>query len=271
VAVVTGGGGGIGGALSRALVAGGAKVLITDLDGPAASKVAEAIHRNGLGSAIAAQGDASSEADLRTLIARAEGELGPVALFFANAGIGAGGGMSDDPDWMEAIDVNLMAHVRAARVLVPLWLERGEGYFVATASAAGLLSQIGMAPYSVTKHAAVAFAEWLSITYGARGIRVSCVCPMGVDTAMLSSGLVSSRDERLAARVVAAAGAVMSPADVADEVLKAVALERFLVLPHPEVLEFYQRKGADYDRWLAGMRRLQEQTASATDNADGCG
>jgi NAD(P)-dependent dehydrogenase (short-subunit alcohol dehydrogenase family) len=153
------------------------------------------------------------------------------------------------------------AHILAARKLVPGWVERGEGYWLTTASAAGLLTQIGSAPYSVTKHAAVAFAEWLSVTYGDRGLGVSCLCPMGVNTAMLNAGLDSGGDEGLGTRVVAAAGDVLEPEDVAGAVVEALREERFLVLPHPEVLEFFRRKGADYDRWLKGMRRLQATVA----------
>ena len=145
----------------------------------------------------------------------------------------------------------------AARRLVPEWVERGEGYFLATASAAGLLTQIGSAPYAVTKHATVAFAEWLSVTYGDRGVRVSCLCPMGVNTAMFQGGLDLPEDESLGLRTVAAAGQVLEPEDVADAVVDGLRAERFLILPHPEVLEFFRRKGSDYDRWIAGMRRLQ--------------
>jgi NAD(P)-dependent dehydrogenase (short-subunit alcohol dehydrogenase family) len=151
------------------------------------------------------------------------------------------------------------AHVLAARRLVPGWLERGEGYFVSTASAAGLLTQIGDVVYSVTKHAAVAFSEWLSITYGDRGLRVSCLCPMGVNTPLLNMGLEMEDSHGLGARVVAAAGRVLEPEQVADEVVQAIREERFLILPHPEVAEFLRRKGDDPERWLAGMRRLQAQ------------
>jgi len=149
--------------------------------------------------------------------------------------------------------------VLAAKRLLPGWLERGEGYFLATASAAGLVTQIGSAPYAVTKHAAVAFAEWLSVTYGDRGLRVSCLCPMGVNTAMLNAG----GEENVASATVTTAGAVLEPEDVAEVVVEAMRDERFLVLPHPEVLTFFQRKGSDYDRWIAGMRRLQ-RTVSGT-------
>jgi len=163
----------------------------------------------------------------------------------------------DTPDevWDRAFAVNVRAHVIAARRLLPGWLDRGEGYFIATASAAGLLTQIGSAPYAVTKHAAVAFAEWLTVTYGDRGVRVSCLCPMGVRTAMLAG-------EELSHRVVRSAGEVLEPSDVADAVVAAIDREQFLILPHPEVLTFFQRKGLDYERWLSGMRRLQARTAT---------
>jgi NAD(P)-dependent dehydrogenase (short-subunit alcohol dehydrogenase family) len=178
-------------------------------------------------------------------------------VFFANAGVAIGEDPISTPDevWDQAFAVNVRAHVLAARRLLPGWLERGEGYFVATASAAGLLTQIGSAPYAVTKHAAVAFAEWLSVTYGERGIRVSCLCPMGVRTAM-------TQGDELAHRVVRSAGAMLEPEEVADVVVAAIDREQFLILPHPEVLTFFQRKGMDYDRWLAGMRRLQAGTES---------
>ncbi len=254
VAVVTGAGGGIGAALARRLVTAGACVVAADLDGDRAHTVAAE-----LGDAAAGfGGDVSAEADLRGLLALAEERFGPVDLYCANAGISGDTGIGDDAGWERILDVNLMAHVRAARLLVDGWLERGGGYFVATASAAGLLTQIGTAPYSVTKHAAVGFAEWLSVTYGDRGIGVSCLCPMGVNTAMFNAGIDADDDAAaLSARVVAHAGDVLEPEDVADCVLEAIAEERFLILPHPEVLEFYRRKGADYDRWLRGMRRLQ--------------
>jgi NAD(P)-dependent dehydrogenase (short-subunit alcohol dehydrogenase family) len=164
--------------------------------------------------------------------------------------VGTGGGPeADDAAWELAWDVNVMAHVRAARALLPEWLERGEGRFVSTVSAAGLLTMIGAAPYSVTKHGALAFAEWLSLTYRHRGVRVHAVCPQGVRTSMLDS---TGPAGDLVLRPTA-----IEPEDVAEAVLDGIAAERFLILPHPEVLEFFQRKASDYDRWLAGMRRLQ--------------
>ena len=254
VVVVTGGASGIGRALARRFASeGAASVVVADLDGAGAEAVAAE-----LPGALGVRCDVTSDDDVGALIARAESEYGPIDLFCANAGVGSGSGLeAADEVWDAAWNVNVRAHVLAARRLVPGWVERGHGYFVSTASAAGLLSQIGDAPYSVSKHAAVAFAEWLSLTYGDRGLRVSCLCPMGVNTAMLNAGLSLEDSQGLGARVVAAAGRVLEPEDVADEVVRAIGEERFLVLPHPEVGEFLRRKGADPDRWLAGMRRLQ--------------
>lgn len=240
VAVVTGAGGGIGAALAQALTDAGARVTTTDLQGD-----------------VDVIADASRNEDLASVLEHAGGAAA-VDLYCANAGIFGPRGIGADDEWAQMLDVNVLAHVRAARLLMPSWLERGSGYFVATASAAGLLTQVGAAPYSVTKHAAVGFAEWLSITYGDRGIGVSCLCPMGVNTNMLTAGLESDDPAAiLSANVVTAAGAVLEPEQVAERVLEAIASETFLVLPHPEVLDFYRRKGADYDRWIRGMRRLQ--------------
>ncbi|MFC4377631.1 SDR family oxidoreductase [Nocardia halotolerans] len=256
VAVVTGGGGGIGAALAERLVAGGARVVVADIDADSAAKVAGALGDK----AVAVGGDVADEQVIAVLIATAEREFGPVDLYFANAGIGGGPGLdSTEAQWAAAIDVNVMAHVRAAKLLVPGWVERGSGYFVTTASAAGLLTQLGSAPYSVTKHAAVGFAEWLSVTYGDQGVRVSCLCPMGVDTRLLSGDLIPEDPDAaaFAIKAVKTAGAVLSVEEVADTVVEAMAAEHFLILPHPEVLQMYRNKGSDYDRWIAGMRRFQ--------------
>ncbi|MDO3647075.1 SDR family oxidoreductase [Nocardia mangyaensis] len=256
VAIVTGAGAGIGAALAHRLVAGGVRVVVADLDPDTAAKVAGELGAN----AVAVGGDVGDEQVVAELIAVAEREFGPVDLYFANAGIGGGPGLdSTEEQWAAALNVNVMAHVRAARLLVPGWVERGSGYFVSTASAAGLLTQIGSAPYSVTKHAAVGFAEWLSVTYGDQGVRVSCLCPMGVDTRLLTGELIPDDPDAaaLAIKAVKTAGAVLSPEDVADTVVEAMAAEHFLILPHPEVLQMYRNKGSDYDRWLAGMRRFQ--------------
>lgn len=255
-AVVTGAAGGIGAALAQRLLERGARVLITDLDEARLQETATAFGLQHPDRVVARAADVSSEADLRDLLDLAAA-YGPVEMFFANAGVGGGPGLdASDAEWQRAIDVNVMAHVRAARLLVPGWLERGEGYFVSTASAAGLLTQLGSATYSVTKHGAVSFSEWLAVTYGDRGVRVSCLCPMGVDTDLLRGGMESSDAlERVAARAVTDAGGVLSPLDVANDVMAAVEQERFLVLPHPEVLEMYGRKAADRDRWIRGMQR----------------
>ena len=249
VAVVTGGASGIGRALAQAAAAEGASsVVVADLDGEAAFAVAQEIGGMGV------RCDVTREDDLRALLDR----TGPVDVFFANAGIAAGSDeQTPDEIWDRAFAVNVRAHVLAARMLVPGWLKRGSGCFVVTASAAGLLTQIGVAPYAVTKHAAVAFSEWLSITYGDRGIHVSCICPMAVDTPMARSGM-----DTAAMASVMAAGAVLTPEAVATAVIEGLAEERFLILPHPEVLEYFRRKASDYDRWLGGMRRLRQASES---------
>jgi NAD(P)-dependent dehydrogenase (short-subunit alcohol dehydrogenase family) len=246
--LITGAAGGIGRALALRCADEGARVAATDIQVDALARVGEELGAGHL--AVAA--DVTDSGAIERLISDVESRLGPVEVFFANAGVAIGEDPVDTPDevWDLAFSVNVRAHVLAARALLPGWLARGEGYFVATASAAGLLTQIGSAPYAVTKHAAVAFAEWLSVTYGDRGIRVSCLCPMGVRTAMLQG-------EELSHRVVKAAGEVLEPEEVADTVIAGIDAERFLILPHPEVLTFFQRKAMDYDRWLAGMRRLQ--------------
>jgi NAD(P)-dependent dehydrogenase (short-subunit alcohol dehydrogenase family) len=251
--VVTGAAGGIGRALALRCAAEGARVAVTDVNADGLRAVGEELGASG----VALPADITDERAVSELIERVESELGPVEVFFANAGVAIGEDPVDTPDevWDQAFAVNVRAHIQAARRLLPGWLERGEGYFVATASAAGLLTQIGSAPYAVTKHAAVAFAEWLSVTYGERGIRVSCLCPMGVRTAMLAG-------EELSHRVVRSAGDVLEPEQVADIVVAAIEREQFLILPHPEVLTFFQRKGLDYERWLSGMRRLQARTAA---------
>jgi NAD(P)-dependent dehydrogenase (short-subunit alcohol dehydrogenase family) len=252
VVVVTGAASGIGRAMARRFADEGARgVVVADLDGAGAQAVAQAIGDRALGVAT----DVADEAQVVDLVARAQDAFGPVDLFCANAGVAIGADeASPDAEWDLALAVNVRAHVYAARALLPTWLERGEGYFLATASAAGLLTQIGSAPYAVSKHAAVAFAEWLSVTYGDRGIRVSCLCPMGVRTAM-------TEGEGLATDIVATAGTMLEPEDVAAAVVEGLREERFLILPHPEVMTFLRRKVDDHERWLAGMRRLQARVA----------
>lgn len=260
VAVVTGGAGGIGAALAQRFLEHGAHVVVTDLDDLRVKEVVDRLERLAPGRVAGLAGDCSRESDVQAVLDLAEERFGPVDLYAANAGVGLGAGLeATETEWDTAIDVNLRAHVRAARLLVPGWVERGEGYFLTTASAAGLVTQIGSATYAVTKHAAVAFAEWLSVTYGNAGVAVSCLCPMGVNTNMLSSG-AESEDEtsRRGAKAVTEAGLVLEPLDVADVVLAGLETEEFLILPHPEVLEYFRRKGSDYDRWIDGMRRYQE-------------
>lgn len=257
VAVVTGGGSGIGNALAAAFAASGARVVVGDLDRAGADGTAARIRSSG-GSAIAARADAAATDDIAALITLAAHEFGPVDIYVANAGIIGAPGLGADEDWETILDVNLRAHIRTANQLVPQWISRGHGYFVSIASAAGLLSQIGAAGYTVTKHAAVGFAEWLAITYGDDGVGVSCVCPLGVDTPLLDAVRnATESDVRMSAASIVQSGSVIGADDVATATVDAVAADRFLVLPHPEVLDMYRRKGSDYDRWIAGMRRYQ--------------
>ena len=244
-AVVTGGGNGIGRALARRLAAGGARVVVNDLDAAAATAVADEIG----GSAVPA--DVSTEGGVLALVAAAREYLGEIDVYCSNAGIAAGtAAAGTDESWQRSWEVNVMAHVRAARELLPGWLDRQDGRMVITASAAGLLTMLGTAPYSVTKHAAVGYAEWLAVTYGHRGLRVHCVCPQGVRTSMLAG---SGR----AGDVVLKQGAI-EPEAVADAVWEGMADGRFLILPHPEVAGYYALRAEDTDKWLRGMNRLQQ-------------
>jgi len=248
--VVTGGGGGIGRAIARRFAAGGARVVVSDLNPEAAASVAAET------GGLAVSGDAGTEEGIRGLIAAARNYLGEIDVYCSNAGTIAGTGPeSPDDEWQRAWEVNAMAHVRAARELLPGWLARGRGTMVVTASAAGLLTMLGAAPYSVTKHAAVAFAEWLAATYAHRGLTVHCVCPQGVRTDMLAS---SGR-----AGEIVLVDTAIEPAQVADALWDAIAEGRFLVLPHPEVLGYYVRRAAETDKWLRGMSRLQQRIEEA--------
>lgn len=242
VVVVTGGASGIGAALARRYARDGARVVVADRDAAAARTVAAEIG----GTAQAC--DVAQEAQTIHLIDDTESRIGPIALFCANAGVSVRGGEElPDRDWQRLWDINLMAHVHAARALVPRMLARGKGRFLFTASAAGLLSQFD-APYAVTKHAAVAFAEWLSITYGDRGIVVSCLCPGGVDTPLFRAES-AQRQALMSAQVI-------SPEAVADVAVRGVAEGRALVLSHPDVQGFVERRATEHERWLRGMRRL---------------
>lgn len=261
-AVVTGAGHGIGRALATRLASEGAQVVVNDLDAAAAEDVAAEI------GGTPAPGDCASNKGVEQLINRATEALGGIDIYLANAGIdtASSSGQPDslqasDDDWARMLETNVMAHVRAARLLVPRWLETGGGRFVVTASAAGLLTMIGAAPYSVTKHAAVGFAEWLSVTYGNRGVVVQAICPQGVQTRMLDQAGplkdLLSRDDAL------------TPEQVADAWVQSLADDRFLVLPHPEVACYYAARAQDTDRWLAGMRRLQDKVDTLTATTQG--
>jgi len=244
VVVVTGGASGIGRALCVRFKAEGAKaVVVADVQAAAAAQVAKEV------GGVAIETNVARESDIQRLVKQTCDQFGAIDLFCSNAGIGEGGVEASDSDWQRSWEINVMAHVYGARAVLPAMLARGEGYLLQTVSAAGLLTQIGAAPYSVTKHAAQAFAEWLAITYGDRGIRVSALCPQGVRTPMLeaaSSGPGAFLVEN-----------AVTPEYVADCVVKALAEERFLILPHPEVAQYYTNRATDTSRWLKGMRRLQ--------------
>jgi NAD(P)-dependent dehydrogenase (short-subunit alcohol dehydrogenase family) len=253
-AVVTGGASGIGAALVRAFVAEGARVTVADIDEQGVQAVAEEV------GGAAVQTDVSRELELSKLVRRAEDANGPVDLFFSNAGVpGPGGGpleATDPGTWTQTWEVNVMAHVHAARAVLPGMLERGDGYLLNTASAAGLLTHVAALPYTITKHAAVALAEWLSINYRDAGIKVSCLCPQAVRTPMM----MATVDDSSGASVLAS-GEMLEPEDVARVTVEAIREERFLILPHPEVAKYMQVKASDPERWLAGMRRLRDPRA----------
>jgi len=244
VVVVTGGANGIGRALARRFAAEGAQVVVADLQIETASGFAAEI------AATAMRANMSQEAEVTRLVRDVEARFGRIDLFCSNAGIGVKGGFDAADDlWQRSWEVNLMAHVYAARAVVPGMLARGRGYLLQTVSAAGLLTQLGSAPYAVTKHAALAFAEWLAITYGDQGLKVSALCPQGVRTNMLRRAEFGGGSFILET--------ALEPDQVANAVVEGLAEERFLILPHPEVAEFFARKATDYERWLRGMRRLQ--------------
>jgi NAD(P)-dependent dehydrogenase (short-subunit alcohol dehydrogenase family) len=245
VVVVTGGANGIGRALCRRFAAEKAKaVFVADIDEAGAARVATEI------GGTPVRVDVAREADLHRLVKQVTDKHGSIDLFCSNAGIlFPGGEETSDADWQRIWNINVMAHVYGARAVLPGMLARKQGYLLQTVSAAGLLTIIGAAPYAVTKHAALAFAEWLAITYGDRGIKVSALCPIGVRTDMLLKD-----ESSVAASILQTA---IEPEQVADAVVKGLADEKFLILPHPEALEFFRRKASDYDRWLNGMRRLQ--------------
>ena len=250
-AVVTGGASGIGAAIARALAAAGARgVLVADLDAAGAAVVVDQLTAMGA-EAIARTVDVADPAAVAAMVAAAEQAFGGLDIVVSNAGIGTGEGVAAPvEEWQRSYEVNVLAHVHAARAALPGMLARGSGAFVHTCSAAGLLTMIGDAPYTVTKHAAVAFAEWLAITYGRQGIQVAALCPQGVDTALLHEA-----DEGIAGRAVRAAGPVLTADQVAADVVAALGDGRFLVLPHPEVAEHFKGKAAAPDRWIAALQR----------------
>lgn len=239
--VVTGAGGGIGAALARRFAAEGARVVVNDIDPVRTKAVADEI------GATAVPGDASEIVD-----AARDALDGTVDVYCANAGLASpGDAFADEEVWAAAWDVNVMAHVRAARTLLPDWLERGSGRFVSTVSAAGLLTMVGAAPYSTSKHGAYAFAEWLSLTYRHRGLKVHAICPQGVRTDMLTAA-------GSAGELVLAPTAI-EPEDVAEALFEGIETDRFLILPHPEVAGYYQARAATPERWLAGMNHIQQR------------
>lgn len=244
--VITGAARGIGRALASRLARGGCQVVVNDRDEAQLAEVAEQL------GAVAVPGDMGSEAGVGAVVAGAREALGGIDVWFGNAGVDRGRGLeTSERDWSETHEINVMAHVRTARLLVPEWLERGAGRYVVTASAAGLLTMIDAPAYSVSKHAAVAFAEWLSVTYRHRGIVVQAICPQGVQTDMLTR---SGDLQELLSR-----DAALAPETVAEAVWQALGGERFLILPHPEVAGYYTARACNPDTWLGGMNRLQRK------------
>ncbi len=248
--VVTGAGSGIGAALARRFAAEGARVVVNDLDGAAAEAVAAEV------GGLAVPGDVGAEDSAAALVAAARAHLGEIDLFCANAGIEPGGDeQAPEEMWDRVWQVNVMSHVRVVRHLIGPWLERGNGHLITTVSAAGLLTHLDSAPYSVSKHGALAFAEWLSATYGDRGLTVQAICPLGVRTSMYEKAEEASK--------TTLAGAVLEPEQVADAVMEGLADGRFLILPHPEVRDHFALRGSDNERWLRGMRRLRRRIDEA--------
>jgi NAD(P)-dependent dehydrogenase (short-subunit alcohol dehydrogenase family) len=251
VAVVTGAGSGIGRALAVGLAGVGARhVVCTDLNGNDAAETAAMIVEGASDAAL----DVADEAAIEALVRQVEAEHGTLDLFVSNAGYGQPGGLDlPTEDWMRMMNVHTWSHLAAARAVIPGMVERGGGYLLNTASAAGLLTQINSGPYAVSKHAAVALAEWLAINYGDQGIGVSVLCPQAVRTN------IGGARGPAAVKTQASYDGVLEPETVADECIEAIREERFLVLPHPEVATYFQRKASDYDRWLAGMRRFRDR------------
>ncbi|MFL5295636.1 MAG: SDR family oxidoreductase [Phenylobacterium sp.] len=245
IIVITGAASGIGRAMAQRFAAEGARLVVcADRDEAGAKATADGI------GGVAFKVDVAKEAEIQALIETVEADHGPIDLFCSNAGIGVGGGAeTPDAEWQRIWDINVMAHVWAARHLVPRMAARGGGYLLNTASAAGLLSQVGSAPYAVTKHAAVGLAEWLAITHGDQGIKVSVLCPQAVRTKMTAGNPEG----------VASIDGMMEPEELAEVVVKSIDAEEFLILPHPQVLDYMRNKTADYGRWIGGMRKLNRR------------
>ncbi|MDI2029793.1 SDR family oxidoreductase [Saccharopolyspora sp. TS4A08] len=246
VVIITGAGNGIGAAMARKFAALGARTVLADLDSAAVSSVADEV------GGLAVPGDVASEQGVTALVEAAMAEHGRIDVFCANAGIGRNGGPEADEDaWAASWEVNVMSHVRAARAVLPHWLERGKGHFLGTASAAGLLTMLGSAPYSVTKHAAVAFAEYLSITYADKGITAQALCPQGVRTQLLEATGETGQ--------ILMGATAIEATDVAEVVAEKLGGDEFLILPHPEVADYYALRAAQPERWQSGMRKLQRK------------
>jgi NAD(P)-dependent dehydrogenase (short-subunit alcohol dehydrogenase family) len=259
VAVVTGGGSGIGRALCRALAETGIRrLVVADLNHKAATEVAEAINRSSPCRAVALEFDIADSRLVEVAISGIEAEIGSIGLWCSNAGVHIGEGVGDLADWRKSLDVNLMGHVNAARSVIPRMKKRGQGYFVITASAAGLLTDLRCAPYAASKHAAVALAEWLAITHGDDGIAVFCVCPEGVRTGMTKASSLKA----------GIASGFLEPEEVARTIIAAIRERRFLVLPHPRVAEYEQRRTADRDSWLDRMRAVRRKLTLAMSAAN---
>jgi len=258
VVVVTGGGSGIGAALCRRFAEEGAKgVVVADLDNEAAEAVASDISATSTGGVMATRCDVTDETAIVELVQQTTSQFGPIDLFCSNTGGGGGprGLDATDDDWLRSWKLNALSHVYAARAVIPAMVERGGGYLLQTISAGGLVTGPAAATYTTTKHAALGFAEWLAIMYGNSGIKVSCLCPQAVDTPMVQR--VSDAGTLAALRDI---GTLLTPDDVADHVITGLADERFLILPNPEVGEYFLRKATDYDRWLRGMQRMIERS-----------
>src|SRR5271165_4896190 len=257
IIVVTGAAGGIGGALVHALIDRGARTVVAaDLDGPGVERLGEELGARVLARTL----DVCDERATRALIEEIEDTAGPIDVWFANAGLATGAGPeAPDEDWDRQWRVNVMSHVYAARALLPGWTERGEGHLVTTASMAGILTTVGDAAYSATKHAAVGFAEWLAFTYAGRGVRVSCICPGAVDTAMLRAG---AGGDAARASAVIGGGEVLAPEQAAEQILDDLQRDLFLILTHPEMHDFVVGKAQDPERWIRGMTKLWSRAQS---------